>query len=138
MTDDARELLTKIGHETSLRYAIQLITAASICCQRRKGTEVRAAGLNCCKSYATLCIQVLGFACLPDIKHASAASSLMTHAAAAAAPAHLTKFVHVEGISKVYSLGVEQCCRQLQLAVVLRCMTTAAAAASTLLDLTAG
>lgn len=40
MTDDARELLTKIGHETSLRYAIQLITAASIVCQRRKGTEV--------------------------------------------------------------------------------------------------
>eukprot|EP00983_Pelagomonas_calceolata_P039419 1137179-Pelagomonas_calceolata.AAC.2 len=24
MTDDARELLTKIGHETSLRYAIQV------------------------------------------------------------------------------------------------------------------
>lgn len=42
MSDDARELLTKIGHETSLRYAIQLITAASICCQRRKGTEVSA------------------------------------------------------------------------------------------------
>jgi DNA helicase TIP49 (TBP-interacting protein) len=42
MTDDARELLTKIGHETSLRYAIQLITAASICCQRRKGAEVRS------------------------------------------------------------------------------------------------
>jgi hypothetical protein len=41
MSDDGRELLTKIGHETSLRYAIQLITAASICCQRRKGTEVR-------------------------------------------------------------------------------------------------
>eukprot|EP00775_Hariotina_reticulata_P003279 gene3279-3556_t len=40
MTEDARELLTKIGHETSLRYAIQLITAASIVCQRRKGTEV--------------------------------------------------------------------------------------------------
>uniref|UniRef100_A0A7S3QQ81 RuvB-like helicase n=1 Tax=Dunaliella tertiolecta TaxID=3047 RepID=A0A7S3QQ81_DUNTE len=40
MTDDARELLTKIGHETSLRYAIQLITAAAIVCQRRKATEV--------------------------------------------------------------------------------------------------
>lgn len=40
MTDDAKELLTKIGHETSLRYAIQLITAASIVCQKRKGTEV--------------------------------------------------------------------------------------------------
>lgn len=40
MTEDAKELLTKIGHETSLRYAIQLITAAAIVCQRRKGSEV--------------------------------------------------------------------------------------------------
>lgn len=40
MSDDARELLTKIGSETSLRYAIHLITAASLACQRRKGTEV--------------------------------------------------------------------------------------------------
>lgn len=40
MTDDAKELLTKIGHETSLRYAIQLITAASICAQKRKAAEV--------------------------------------------------------------------------------------------------
>lgn len=40
MTEDAKELLTKIGHETSLRYAIQLITASSIVCTRRKGTEV--------------------------------------------------------------------------------------------------
>jgi hypothetical protein len=40
MSDDARELLTKIGHETSLRYAIQLITASSIVCQQRKGTQV--------------------------------------------------------------------------------------------------
>lgn len=40
MTPDGRELLTKIGHETSLRYAIQLITAADIACAKRKGTEV--------------------------------------------------------------------------------------------------
>ena len=40
MTEEAKELLTKIGHETSLRYAIQLITAADIACTRRKGTEV--------------------------------------------------------------------------------------------------
>ena len=26
--------------ETSLRYAIQMITIASLCCQKRKGTEV--------------------------------------------------------------------------------------------------
>jgi hypothetical protein len=44
MTDDARELLTKIGHETSLRYAIQLITAASIVTQQRKAAQVRFLG----------------------------------------------------------------------------------------------
>jgi len=49
MTDDARELLTKIGHETSLRYAIQLITAASIVCQQRKSTQVR---LSPCTGHA--------------------------------------------------------------------------------------
>jgi len=37
------ELLTKIGHETSLRDAIQLITSASIVCQRPQGTEVMVA-----------------------------------------------------------------------------------------------
>lgn len=40
MTEDAKELLTRIGFETSLRYAIQLITAAAIVCQKRKATEV--------------------------------------------------------------------------------------------------
>jgi DNA helicase TIP49 (TBP-interacting protein) len=40
MADDAKELLTKIGHETSLRYAIQLITAADIARGKRKGEEV--------------------------------------------------------------------------------------------------
>lgn len=40
MTEDAKDLLTRIGFETSLRYAIQLITAASIVCQKRKSTEV--------------------------------------------------------------------------------------------------
>mmetsp|Transcript_17226 Transcript_17226/g.31421 ORF Transcript_17226/g.31421 Transcript_17226/m.31421 type:complete len:475 (-) Transcript_17226:514-1938(-) len=40
MTEDARELLTRIGHETSLRYAIQLITAAAIVAQQRKAAEV--------------------------------------------------------------------------------------------------
>jgi len=40
MTSDAIDLLTKIGMETSLRYAIQMITIASLCCQKRKGTEV--------------------------------------------------------------------------------------------------
>ncbi len=40
MSEDAKELLTRIGFETSLRYAIQLITAASIVCMKRKASEV--------------------------------------------------------------------------------------------------
>mmetsp|Transcript_27388 Transcript_27388/g.69691 ORF Transcript_27388/g.69691 Transcript_27388/m.69691 type:complete len:469 (-) Transcript_27388:360-1766(-) len=40
MTDDALTLLTKIGIETSLRYAIQLIIAAALVCAKRKGVEV--------------------------------------------------------------------------------------------------
>ena len=40
MTRDAKDLLTKIGMETSLRYAIQMIMVSSLCCQKRKGTEV--------------------------------------------------------------------------------------------------
>lgn len=40
MTDDAKELLTKVAYETSLRYAIHLITAASLACQKRKGELV--------------------------------------------------------------------------------------------------
>jgi len=40
MTEDAKELLTKIGMETSLRYAIQLITAASLVAAKRKSEEV--------------------------------------------------------------------------------------------------
>ncbi|RUS91303.1 hypothetical protein EGW08_000917 [Elysia chlorotica] len=40
MNDDALTVLTRIGMETSLRYAIQLITASSLVCRKRKGTEV--------------------------------------------------------------------------------------------------
>jgi RuvB-like protein 2 len=40
MNKDALDLLTKIGMETSLRYAIQMITVSSLCCSKRKGTEV--------------------------------------------------------------------------------------------------
>ena len=36
MSEDAMVVLTKIGQETSLRYAIQLITAASLVCRKRK------------------------------------------------------------------------------------------------------
>eukprot|EP00963_Diacronema_lutheri_P002422 scaffold155_cov347-Pavlova_lutheri.AAC.101 len=40
MSDDAKGLLTKIGQETSLRYAIHLISMAALVCQKRKGKEV--------------------------------------------------------------------------------------------------
>ncbi|OMJ82083.1 hypothetical protein SteCoe_17299 [Stentor coeruleus] len=40
MTEDALDLLTTIGSETSLRYAIQLITTASLVAQKRKASEV--------------------------------------------------------------------------------------------------
>ncbi|CAL1279443.1 unnamed protein product [Larinioides sclopetarius] len=46
MSDDALLVLTKIGVETSLRYAIQLITAANLVCQKRKGTEVTIADVK--------------------------------------------------------------------------------------------
>lgn len=38
--DDAAALLTKIGHETSLRYAIHLISAAYLIGQKRKAAKV--------------------------------------------------------------------------------------------------
>lgn len=40
MSEEAKVLLTKIGVETSLRYAIHLITAAALTCQKRKGKLV--------------------------------------------------------------------------------------------------
>merc|ERR1712072_841506 len=40
MTDEAKELLTKIGLESTLRYSIHLIMAANLACLKRKGTEV--------------------------------------------------------------------------------------------------
>lgn len=40
MSAEGKDLLTKIGTETSLRYAIQLITSAGLACQKRKGKVV--------------------------------------------------------------------------------------------------
>jgi RuvB-like protein 2 len=40
LTEEAMELLTNIGSETSLRYAIQLITTSSLIAQKRKAGEV--------------------------------------------------------------------------------------------------
>jgi RuvB-like protein 2 len=39
-TDKALKLLTKIGNETSLRYAIQLIMTSDLCAKKRKATKV--------------------------------------------------------------------------------------------------
>ena len=46
MADEALTLLTSIAGNTSLRYAIQLITAASLVCRKRKGTEVEKADVR--------------------------------------------------------------------------------------------
>ncbi|KAG6401224.1 hypothetical protein SASPL_138073 [Salvia splendens] len=40
MSEDAKVLLTKIGEDTSLRYAINLITSAALACLKRKGKIV--------------------------------------------------------------------------------------------------
>jgi RuvB-like protein 2 len=40
MTEDAKELLTKIGVESTLRYAIHLITVANLVAMKRKAQEV--------------------------------------------------------------------------------------------------
>jgi RuvB-like protein 2 len=40
LTNDAKELLTAIGAETSLRYAIHMITVAHMVALRRKATEI--------------------------------------------------------------------------------------------------
>ena len=44
VTDDALAILTRIGLETSLRYAIQLIMVANLVCQKRK-VHVGGAGI---------------------------------------------------------------------------------------------
>ncbi|EQC37428.1 RuvB-like 2 [Saprolegnia diclina VS20] len=46
MTDDAKDLLTRIAMETSLRYAIHIIMTASLVCTKRKGTEVDVADIK--------------------------------------------------------------------------------------------
>ena len=40
LEEDALELLTKIGMQTSLRYAMQLITTAALVCYKRKAKKV--------------------------------------------------------------------------------------------------
>jgi len=40
ISEDGLTVLTKIANETSLRYAIQLISVAALTCKKRKGTEI--------------------------------------------------------------------------------------------------
>merc|ERR1711977_729162 len=46
MADDGLSLLTRIGQDTSLRYAIHMITAAHLVCTKRQGTEVSIADIK--------------------------------------------------------------------------------------------
>jgi len=46
MTDDAKDILTKVGMETSLRYAIHMITAANLVARKRKAAEVDVADIK--------------------------------------------------------------------------------------------
>jgi len=50
MTDEAKDLLTKIGMESTLRYAIHLITMANLVCLKRKGQEVDIQDIRKCYS----------------------------------------------------------------------------------------
>merc|ERR1711907_816381 len=50
MSKDAMDLLTKIGIETSLRYAIQMITIAALCAAKRKAAEVGIEDIKKCYS----------------------------------------------------------------------------------------
>ena len=61
MSEDAYTVLTRIGLETSLRYAIQLITAASLVC--RPGVWRRQVSVGTLPSPASLPSQPLGFLC---------------------------------------------------------------------------
>jgi RuvB-like protein 2 len=46
MNEEALEVLTRVGMETSLRYAIHLITAASLVAVKRKSAEVEVADVK--------------------------------------------------------------------------------------------
>jgi RuvB-like protein 2 len=46
IADDARDTLVKMVKETSLRYAIHMITMAHLVCLKRKGTEVSKADIT--------------------------------------------------------------------------------------------
>ena len=56
MTEDAISILTKIGMEASLRYAIQLITAASLTCRKRKVAMQHTYTYACTHTQSNCCM----------------------------------------------------------------------------------
>merc|ERR1719263_2078167 len=50
MTEEAKDLLTKIGMESTLRYAIHLISVANLVCLKRRGQEVDVQDIRKCYS----------------------------------------------------------------------------------------
>jgi len=46
MSEEGLDTLTKLGTETSLRYAIQTITTSALVCAQRKGTQVEAQDIS--------------------------------------------------------------------------------------------
>lgn len=50
MTEEAKDLLTKIGTESTLRYAIHLITVANLVAMKRKAQEVDVQDIRKCYS----------------------------------------------------------------------------------------
>lgn len=47
LSEEAHTVLTRIGMETSLRYAIQLISTAGLVCRKRKVSSVGTSRLRC-------------------------------------------------------------------------------------------
>lgn len=46
MTEDAMKMLTRVGKECSLRYAIHLITTAHLVATKRKAAEVELSDIR--------------------------------------------------------------------------------------------
>lgn len=46
MTEEAKDILTKVGMETSLRYAIHMITASNLVARKRKAAQVDTADIK--------------------------------------------------------------------------------------------
>ena len=58
MAEDAKELLTRIARDTSLRYAMHMIMASALVCQKRKGSEVEVQDLKKVLPIYHLCMSV--------------------------------------------------------------------------------